>query len=183
MSGQPILVCTDDQRLLAELPDQVRLDGYRRHTAQAPRQFRWALREHRPAAVVLGELPTLAATLALLRELRAGQTGGQDGADPEVPVLVLSRAGGELCELRAFEAGADDYQPASTQSGAARAAARAGGTLPDHPPRSARRGGAAADRRRRARGELRRPAAGALPARVRPAAAARPRATPRLHEG
>jgi two-component system, OmpR family, response regulator len=125
MSGQPILVCTDDQHLLAELPDQLRLDGYRPHTAQAPRQFRWALREHRPAAVVLGELPTLAATLTLLRELRAGDTGGQDGADPDVPVLVLSRTGGELCELRAFEAGADDYQTASTSYLVLRARLRA----------------------------------------------------------
>jgi DNA-binding response OmpR family regulator len=113
MCGQPILVCTDDRRLLAELPDQLRLDGYRAHTAQAPRQFRWALREHRPGAVVFGDLPTPAAMLTLLRELRTGETEGQDGADPEVPVLVLSQAGGELCELRAFEAGADDYQPAS----------------------------------------------------------------------
>jgi PleD family two-component response regulator len=64
--------------------------------------------------VVLGELPTLAATLPLLRELRPGDARGQVDVDPEVPVLVLSPAGGELCELRAFEAGADDYQPAST---------------------------------------------------------------------
>jgi hypothetical protein len=64
VSGQPILVCTDDQGLLAELPDQLRLDGYLAHTAQAARQFTWALGERRPAAVALGDLPTLAATLA-----------------------------------------------------------------------------------------------------------------------
>jgi DNA-binding response OmpR family regulator len=113
MYGQAILVCTDDQRLLAELPDQLRLDGHQAHTAQAPRQFRWALREHRPAAVLLGELPTLAAALTLLRELRASEARGRGDIDPEVPVLLLSQAASELCELRAFEAGTDDYQPAS----------------------------------------------------------------------
>jgi hypothetical protein len=30
-----------------------------------------------------------------------------------VPVLVLSATAGELCELRAFAAGAHDFQPAS----------------------------------------------------------------------
>jgi hypothetical protein len=64
--------------------------------------------------VVLGGLPTLAATLAQVRELRVGDARGQVDVDPDVPVLVLSAAGGELCELRACEAGADDYQPAST---------------------------------------------------------------------
>lgn len=57
---------------------------------------------------MLGDLPTL----TLLRELR-GLEYGATGVEPDVPVLVLSGAGGELCELRAFEAGADDFQPAS----------------------------------------------------------------------
>jgi DNA-binding response OmpR family regulator len=125
VSGQAILVCTDDQGLLDELPDQLRLDGYCAHTVHAPRQFTWALREHRPAAVALGDLPTLAATLALLRELRSGEACGQKGSDPEVPVLVLSRASGELCELRAFEAGADDFQPVSVSYLVLRARLRA----------------------------------------------------------
>jgi DNA-binding response OmpR family regulator len=73
----------------------------------------WALAERRPDAVVLGDLPSLSHTLGLLRELRGHQAGGRVGVDPDVPALVLSAAAGELCELRAFEAGADDFQPAS----------------------------------------------------------------------
>ena len=45
--------------------------------------------------------------------LRGHGAGGRAGGDPDLPVLVLSATAGELCELRAFEAGADDFQPAS----------------------------------------------------------------------
>ena len=113
MAGHAIVVCAEDRRLLVELPDQLRLDGYRPHTAQARRQLMWALAERQPDAVVLGDLPSLSQTLGLLRELRGHEAGGPVGVDPDVPVLVLSAAAGELCELRAFEAGADDFQPAS----------------------------------------------------------------------
>jgi DNA-binding response OmpR family regulator len=113
MGEHAIVVCADDRRLLAELPEQLRLDGYRPHTAQARRQLMWALAERQPDAVVLGDLPSLSHTLRLLRELRGHEASGRAGVDPDVPVLVLSATAGELCELRAFEAGADDFQPAS----------------------------------------------------------------------
>src|SRR5688572_9062465 len=113
MAEHAVVVCADERRLLVELPDQLRLDGYRPHTAQARRQLMWALAERQPDAVVLGDLPSLSQTLRLLREVRGHETGGRAGVDPDVPVLVLSAATGELCELRAFEAGADDFQPAS----------------------------------------------------------------------
>jgi DNA-binding response OmpR family regulator len=112
MAEHAIVVCADDQRLLREMPEQLRLDGYRPHTAQARQQLMWALAERRPDAVVLGDLPSLSQALRLLRELR-GHEGGRAGVDPDVPVLVLSASAGDLCELRAFEAGADDFQPAS----------------------------------------------------------------------
>ena len=113
MSEPAIVVCADEPRLLVELPDQLRLDGYRSHTAQARRKLMWTLAERQPDAVVLGDLPSLSQTLGLLRELRGHETGGRVGVDPDVPVLVLSATAGEMCELRAFEAGADDFQPAS----------------------------------------------------------------------
>ena len=66
MADHGIVVCGDARRLLVELPDQLRLDGYRPHTAQARRQLIWELAERRPDAVVLGDLPSLSQTLGLL---------------------------------------------------------------------------------------------------------------------
>jgi hypothetical protein len=85
-----IVIFTDDQRVLCELPEQLRLDGYQPHVARARRQFWWALSEFGARAVVLGDLPTLAPTLALLRQLRGHEADAGLGVDPDVPVLVLS---------------------------------------------------------------------------------------------
>jgi DNA-binding response OmpR family regulator len=156
MAEHAIVVCADDRRLLVELPEQLRPDGYRPHTAQARRQLMWALAERQPDAVVLGGLPSLSETLRLLRELRAHEAGGRVGVDPEVPVLVLSAAT-ELCELRAFEAGADDFQPASVSYLLLRA--RLGALIARSritAPRQARRGRVAAHRHLPPRGQLRR---------------------------
>ncbi|HEY1357059.1 MAG TPA: response regulator transcription factor [Thermoleophilaceae bacterium] len=109
MQRDSILIYAGDEELLAKVGERLRLDGYEAHVARARDQFLWALRERRPTAVVVGEVPTLPATLALLRELRRDEAG----ADPNVPVLLLSGAAGELAELAAFDAGADDFQPAS----------------------------------------------------------------------
>lgn len=109
MRAHPIVICSDDQRLLGELPGRLRRDGYQPHTAQAKRQLFWALAERRPAALVLGDLPTPPETLALLREVRSLKEP-VPGVDPDLPVLVLSGAPGRLCELAAFAAGADDFQ-------------------------------------------------------------------------
>ncbi len=55
---------------------------------------------------MLGEVPTLAGALELLRELRACE----EDIDPDVPVLVLGGEDDSLCQLAAFDAGADDVQ-------------------------------------------------------------------------
>jgi DNA-binding NtrC family response regulator len=54
MHAESILVFADDERVLARLPERLRLDGYEPHVARARDQLLWALRERRPAAVVLG---------------------------------------------------------------------------------------------------------------------------------
>ena len=89
-----IVACADDQRLLRELPEQLRLDGYGPHTAQAREQFMCALAERRPDTVVLSDLPSLSQTLRLLRELRGHEANRRVGVNPDVPVLVLSAAAG-----------------------------------------------------------------------------------------
>ena len=82
MAEHAILVCADDQRLLAELPDQLRLDGYRPHTAQASRQLMWALAQRQPDAVVLGDLPSLPQTFGLLRDRAATTPANRSGSTP-----------------------------------------------------------------------------------------------------
>ena len=108
MNRSPILLYAEDERLVGELPEQLRLDGYDPHIAQARKQCLWALGERRPAALLLGEVPTLATTLELLRELRTCECD----VDPDVPVLVLSGGQDALCQVAAFDAGADDVQSA-----------------------------------------------------------------------
>ena len=121
MSRQPILLYAEDERLLGELPQQLRLDGYDPHCARAREQCLWALAERRPAALLVGEVPTLPDTLALLRELRACE----GGVDPDVPVLVLGSGQDALCQVAAFDAGADDVQPADVSYLVLRARLRA----------------------------------------------------------
>lgn len=108
MERDSVLLCAHDPELADELACELRLEGYETYIARARRQAMWTLAERRPAAVVLGDLPGLVQSLELLRDVRA-YSGAKLGVNPDVPVLVLSPSAGELCEVRALEAGADEF--------------------------------------------------------------------------
>jgi DNA-binding response OmpR family regulator len=113
MTAPIVVIWSDQPAAQAKLERRLALDGYRPQRAQAQHQFLWLLQQRAPSVVVLGDLPGLTDSLRLVRELRGRGCDGALGPDPDVPVLVLSATAGELCELAAFEAGADDFQPAS----------------------------------------------------------------------
>jgi DNA-binding response OmpR family regulator len=106
-----ILIWSKNRAGETELAERLRLDGYRVDRAVERRQLLRLSLERAAAVVLLGDLPTLTDTLAVLRELRSPARRG--AVTLELPVLVRSAACGELCELAAFDAGADDYQPCS----------------------------------------------------------------------
>jgi two-component system, OmpR family, phosphate regulon response regulator PhoB len=113
MKDPRVLIWSDHPAAQDTLTQRLALDGYQPDRAQAHPQFVWLLQQRAPSAVVLGDLPGLTDTLRLVRELRGCDSKGALGPDRDVPVLVLSDAAGELCELAAFDAGSDDFQPAS----------------------------------------------------------------------
>lgn len=97
-----ILVADADEPTRAFMAAQLTVDGYEVLEAALPAQVR-ARAVTRPVALLqLGE------SLALLRELRAGD-GLHGQLDPGLPVVVVSRDGGELGVLRSLDAGADDH--------------------------------------------------------------------------
>lgn len=111
MDRDCILVAGDDDGFTETLSLELRLDGYETLTAHAPDQVVLMATGHTPAALILGDMPGLAQSLALARELR-DESGVLPGVDPLMPMIILSATAGELCEVRALEAGADDFQPA-----------------------------------------------------------------------
>lgn len=110
MASHTLTLYLGDTECSEALETQLRIEGHEPHLALSRDQLLWQLEHRDPAAVVLGDLPTLPDTLALLRELRS--PAAPPGA-ATVPLLVLSGSAGELSELAAFEAGADDFQRAS----------------------------------------------------------------------
>lgn len=101
----PLLVAhansLERRRLAAELD----LDGYAVHEADTLAGTRQALVRVRPAAMMLGTLERPAASLELLRSLRASQLAD---ADPNLAVFTF---GGDqdAAVLRAYDAGSDHH--------------------------------------------------------------------------
>lgn len=125
---QNILIVEADDHALRARGDELLLDGYEPQTAQAAHQARLRLAEGTPDALILGALETPAASLVLLRELRAGEI---PRADPRLPVLSIG-ADTDHAAVRHYHAGADIALPAAASpllvKGALEAlAARAGG--------------------------------------------------------
>lgn len=104
-----ILVAASDDVLAADLARRLEIDGYCAHTATAERQLMLLLGTRAPTALLLADMPDLVHSLAIVRALRAMRATAA-GVDASMPVVVLSSAVGELCELSALDAGADEFQ-------------------------------------------------------------------------
>jgi DNA-binding response OmpR family regulator len=103
-----LLVDADDHALRAR-GDELLLDGYEVLTARTAQHARARLADGKPDALVLGELETPAAGLALLRQLRAGEI---PRADPMLPALALG-ADADHAAVRHYQAGADIALPST----------------------------------------------------------------------
>jgi DNA-binding response OmpR family regulator len=97
-----LLVAEREDGLREFLVEQLLADQYDAFGAHTAEETRVKLAAFAPELLMLGELDGERAQLGLLHALRQGS----DGA---LPVVVLSADGSQLCELRALEAGADDY--------------------------------------------------------------------------
>jgi two-component system phosphate regulon response regulator PhoB len=103
----PVLVVEHGSEVGEPLVAQLAADGYSVRLARTAAHARSLARAGRPAVAVLGDLEPAPAALELLAEIR----GGAAGWPRALPVIVVSSRAGELDELRAFEAGADDFLP------------------------------------------------------------------------
>jgi len=107
-SASTILVADADESTRGFLAAQLSADGYEVLTAARPAEVKARATRGPIALLVLGDFECLAEPVALLREIRAGD-GCHGQLDPMLPVVALSRDGGELAVLRSLEAGADDH--------------------------------------------------------------------------
>lgn len=105
--SQTIIVADQDAATREFLADNLTADGYEVLVARCPAEVSARASRGPVALVVLGDFERLGASVALLREIRAGD-GLHGQPDPALPVLVLTADGGELAVLRALDAGADD---------------------------------------------------------------------------
>jgi DNA-binding response OmpR family regulator len=101
----PVLVVEHDSEVGEPLVVQLAADGYSVRLARTAAHARSLARAGRPAVAVLGDLEPAPAALELLAEIRSGEAGWPCA----LPVIVVSSRSGEPDELRAFEAGADDF--------------------------------------------------------------------------
>jgi DNA-binding response OmpR family regulator len=97
-----VLLVEADDLALRERGDELLIDGYEVLVAQTGAAARLRLAEA-PDALVIGELEKPGASLALVRELRAGEVAH---SDPRIPVLALG-ADSDHTAVRLYEAGAD----------------------------------------------------------------------------
>jgi DNA-binding response OmpR family regulator len=97
-----ILIVEAEQRLLSERAEQLLMDGYQVDAVGAFEAARIKLAE-RPDALVLCNAGSGPETIALLRQLRAGEIAR---ADPTLPVLVVG-ADDDSAGVRYYRTGAD----------------------------------------------------------------------------
>jgi len=104
-----ILIAEADDHTLRARGDELLLDGHDVYVASTRRHAIIRLAETRPDALVLGRLDTPAASLSLLRTLRAAQISG---ADSWLPVLAIG-ADSDHGAARFYQAGADIALPST----------------------------------------------------------------------
>ena len=174
-----ILLAEEHDATRAFLEDNLRADGYRVLVAADRAKALALLGTAHPDLIVVdvnGE------TLELLDAVRSGD-GIAGSADPDTPMIVLSRDADRLQRIRLLERGGDDVmQEALRLPGAPRPHRRGAAPVardPAGPADRARR--ADRDRRALARGVGVRPASRAVGDRVRAAGRAGRRATPGVH--
>jgi len=107
-SRKTILVAGADEATRAFLAAQLTADGYHVLLARQAAEVRARAARGPVALLVLGDFERMGESVALLRDIRSGD-GRHGQLDPAVPVVMLSRDGGELAVLRSLEAGADDH--------------------------------------------------------------------------
>lgn len=103
-----VLLIDDDDAIRALLSRELDADGYAPLGAATLTDARRHLQESFPDIAILDTGLPDGSGLTLLGEIRDrhGQAGG---ADPDLPVLVLSGSCAESDRVRAFERGADDF--------------------------------------------------------------------------
>ena len=97
-----VLIVEADQRVLSERAEQLLMDGYQVDAVGTFEAARIKLAD-RPDALVLANAGSGPETIALLRQLRAGEIAR---ADPALPVLALG-ADDDSAAVRYYRAGAD----------------------------------------------------------------------------
>lgn len=103
-----LLVADADEQTRSFLAAQLTADGYEVLTAAGPAEVKARAARGPVALLVLGDFDALAESVALLREIRSGD-GRHGQLDPALPIVVLTRDGGQLAVLRTLDAGADDH--------------------------------------------------------------------------
>jgi DNA-binding response OmpR family regulator len=106
--SDPIVVVESDRDVGRYLAEQLDADGYSVQLARSAAHARALASACPPRLVVLGELDSPRAPLALLEEIRMSPCADSPWR-PLLPVVVVASRTHELDMLRAFEAGADDF--------------------------------------------------------------------------
>ena len=104
-----VLIVEADQRVLSERAEQLLMDGYQVDAVGTFEAARIKLAD-RPDALVLANGGSGPETIALLRQLRAGEIAR---ADPALPVLALG-ADDDSAAVRYYRAGADLALPSTS---------------------------------------------------------------------
>lgn len=107
LTDRPILVVDDDAKIVRLVRTYLEREGFAVLTAGNGRVALDTIERQRPALVVLDlMLPELDGR-AVTRAVRSAV----DGADRDIPILILSARGSVLDRITGLEDGADDYLP------------------------------------------------------------------------